>query len=323
MKNEELIPRLISFKSLFNESADSEINTVKIGGYNKRHQRFQDGFWITYIYLTDINQILVSGSVLILLKENFEVIKFIKDEEKSGDLITLAEVWSSNAKEMLKKKIDVFVVQTLSDETSKISQHFSKNSNITPAIYCEEAFFLDSFSNMRKVYLRVDRESVHILKKKSNGIFISASLRMLKFVYINDVLPLVKTPEELWNLRLVFNWAENEIDLKLYFKKREELLSVIFTLRSIARNSVNEIRFLLNEFENFSEYFIVMPCTLTLDDYESTIIKELSLVMDEDHLYDIKLQQLLDETMMNCKFTNINKVDPLMIKQIVSFLPLL
>ena len=322
MRNEELVPRLITFKSTFNESGDSEIIADKSGNYNKRHQRYQDDFCITYIYLTDIFQILVSETVLVLLKENFEVIKFIKDEEKSGDLFALAEICAENAKDMLRKKIEVWKVQTLTDETNKISLHFSKNSNITPAIYWEEAFYLDSFSNMRKVYLRVDRESIHILKKKSNGIFISAPIRMLKFVYIYDVLPLVKTHEKLCNLRLVFNCAENEIDLKLYFKKREELLSVIFTLRSIARDSVNEIRFLLNEFNNFREYFIVMPWTNTLDDYETTIIKELSLVMEENHLYDINLLQLLDETIMNWKFSNINKVDPLMIKQIVSFLPL-
>lgn len=96
-------------------------------------------------------------------------------------------------------------MSTLTDEVSHITPHFNKNSNFSSLIYLEDAFMLDSFNNIRKIYIRIDRDSVHILKKSSTGIFVSAELAQLKLVYIYDVLPLVKTHAELCNLRLVFS----------------------------------------------------------------------------------------------------------------------
>lgn len=147
----------------------------------------------------------------------------------------------------------------MTDEIAYITQHFNKNTTFTPLVYLNEAYYLDSFNNIRKVFLRVDREQLHIMKQSSNGIFTSAKLSGLKFVYVYDVLPIVRNHSELCNLRLVFNCAEQEIDIKLYFKKREELLSVIITLRRITKNYVNEIRFLLNDIENYEKYYILMP----------------------------------------------------------------
>jgi hypothetical protein len=120
---------------------------------------------------------------------------------------------------------------------------------------------------------------------------------------------------------LVFNCAEQEIDIKLYFKKREELLSVIITLRRITKDYINEIRFLLNDIENYEKYYILMPCTYSLDDYETSILKEIGGILDENNMYDPRIFQLLDEIIMNCKFTNINKVDSVLLENIIEFIP--
>jgi hypothetical protein len=297
--------------------------------------KYEDGYWVTYIYLTDINKILVSDTVFIILKENSEVLKFFKDDERttnefSKNLRELASVWEINAKDILKKKIEVHNVSTLTDEVSYISPHFNRNTCFSSLIYLEEAFMLDYFNNIRKVYIRIDRDSLHVLKKSSTGIFISAELGQLKLVYIYDVLPLVKTHAELCNLRLVFSWGESEVDLKLYIKKREELLSVIITLRRITKNYVNELRFLLNDIEYYETFFISMPWAYTLDDYEVNTLKELKSILSDDRLYDqnntastqdFGLFYLLDEMMLNWKFTSLNKVDYELLDQLFEFIP--
>jgi hypothetical protein len=64
-----------------------------------------------------------------------------------------------------------------------------------------------------------------------------------------------------------------------------------------------------------------MPCAESLDDYEVSLLRELVSVFDESNLYNPKIYLLLDEILMNCKFTNINKVDSILIQQIVAFIP--
>ena len=112
-------------------------------------------------------------------------------------------------------------------------------------------------------------------------------------------MPLVKTNSELCNLRLVFNCAEQEVDVKFYFKKREELISVLFTLRKITKNFVNEVRFMLSDLEHYEKYYIVMPCEETLEDYEASLLKELSSILDETNMFEPKLYSLLDEILVN------------------------
>ena len=72
-------------------------------------------------------------------------------------------------------------------------------------------------------------------------------------------MPLVKTNSEFYNLRLVFDCAEKEVDVKLYFKKRGELISVLFTLQKIIKNFENEVRFMLSDLEHYKKYYIVTP----------------------------------------------------------------
>jgi len=142
-------------------------------------------------------------------------------------------------------------------------------------------------------------------------------------------MPLVESHAELCNLRLVFNSAESEIDLKIYFKKREELLSVIFTLRKINKNCMNELSVFFNDVEFYEKYLINMPCTYTLDDYEVNILKELKALLSQKKFYDstetnsetdFSLFYLLDEVTLNCKFININKVDTSLLETLFEFI---
>jgi hypothetical protein len=242
----------------FNESLLS-VETSQSNQYKRRYLRYEKEFAVTYIYMTDISKILVSSSVLIILKENFEVIKLLKDEDRVSDLVSLANICQSNAKEALNKNIEVVYVETLTDQVTHISQHFNKNTDISSLVYLDEAYYLDNFNNIRKTFIRVDRGSIHVMKKISAGIIISAKLADLSYVYIYDVQPIVKNHMELCNLRLVFGCSERRVDLKLYYKKREELLSVIITLRRITKIYVNEIRFILNDIDHLEKHYIVMP----------------------------------------------------------------
>ena len=120
---------------------------------------------------------------------------------------------------------------------------------------------------------------------------------------------------------MIFGCAEEEIDLRLNIKKREELLSVIVTLRRLTKNYVNEIRFLLNDIVDVEKYFIVMPCSYSLDEYETLILKEISHMLTENNIYNPQILLLLDEIMMNCKFTNINKVDLNLLENLIYIIP--
>lgn len=168
--------------------ADSSKNSLKIldsvltdgttgsSHFKKRYLKYEKDYAVTYIYLTDISKILVSSSVLIILKENFEVIKLLKDDDRVSDLVSLANICQSNAKEVLNKTIEVHSVETLTDQVTYISQHFNKNTDFSPLVYLDEAYYLDNFNNIRKVFIRIDRGSIHVLKNNSTGILISAKL---------------------------------------------------------------------------------------------------------------------------------------------------
>ena len=67
---------------------------------------------------------------------------------------------------MLKKRIEIHEVGTITDEINHITQNFNQGTNYSSAIYIEEAFYLDSFNNIRKVFLRVDRENLYVMKEK-------------------------------------------------------------------------------------------------------------------------------------------------------------
>ena len=203
-------PRLLLSAQASKGRMDSAISAgSSIGYYKKRYIRYEKGYCVTYIYITDIAKILVSNSVLIILKENFEVIKFLRNDDKVSDLISLATICAANAKEMLKKTIEVHRVATLSDEIAHVTQHFNKHIFFSSLIFSEDGYYFDSYNNIRKVNVRVDRDSIHILKDFSNldkdgknlsssaGLFISAPLKGLKFVYVYDVLPIVRTHSEL------------------------------------------------------------------------------------------------------------------------------
>jgi len=73
---------------------DKLLNLSKNQGsqHMQRYKIYDGKYSVNYIYLTEIRKILVNSSVLIILKENYEVIKFMKDENKVSDLISLANI---------------------------------------------------------------------------------------------------------------------------------------------------------------------------------------------------------------------------------------
>jgi hypothetical protein len=191
-KNCELVPQLLDY-----QESNLSIVSLNRGYYRRRYTKYEEDYYVNYIYMTDIAKILYSDEVFIILKENKEVVKFLRDEAKDCNLMAIAVICQSNCKEMLKKKIEICEVKTLTDEIGHITQHYNEGTNYTAAIYLDEAYYLDPFNNIRKVYLRVDRENLHVMKEKSSGIFVSAHLSGLKFVYIYEVMPIVKTHAEL------------------------------------------------------------------------------------------------------------------------------
>ena len=66
---------------------------------------------------------------------------------------------------MLKKRIEIHEVGTITVEINHITQNFNQGTNYSSAIYIEEAFYLDSFNNIRKVFIRVERENSLLNKK--------------------------------------------------------------------------------------------------------------------------------------------------------------
>jgi len=202
----DLEPKLVSSSRQAFSMIDSEFANPadKDTNYLQRYQMYEGKFAAHHIFLTEIHKILVNSSVLIILKENFEVIKFLRTDGKGGDLISLANLCQSNAKDVLNKHIEVVEVETLTDQINNIVQHFDSNSKFSSLVFLDEAYYLDSFNNMRKIFIRIDKESLHILKNNSTGIIISAYLKNLNYVYIYEILPLVKNHSELINIRLCF-----------------------------------------------------------------------------------------------------------------------
>jgi len=78
--------------------------------------------------------------------------------------------------EILNKTIEVHEVKTLTDQVTHIVTHLNENSVFSSLVYIDEAYYLDNFNNMRKVFLRIDKDSIHLLKNNSTGIIISAKL---------------------------------------------------------------------------------------------------------------------------------------------------
>ncbi|CAI2367775.1 unnamed protein product [Moneuplotes crassus] len=289
--------------------------------YVQKYSRYEGKYAVNCIYLTEIRKIVVNHNVLIILKENYEVIKFIKDDKKISDLVSLANICASNALEILNKEIEVHNVETLTEQINHVINHFNENSVFSSLVYSDEAYYFDSFNNIRKVHIRIDRDSLHILKNSCTGIIISAYLKDLNYCYIYDVLPIVRNHAELCNIRLIFKCATKKIEIRLNYRKREELLSVIITLRRITKNYLNEMRFILNDTQYLEKYYILMPCNSSIDDYDAYMVKEFENVAEVDNIFDPRLFEILDEAIMNCKFTNTSKVSSKLLDILSGLLP--
>lgn len=64
-----------------------------------------------------------------------------------------------------------------------------------------------------------------------------------------------------------------------------------------------------------------MPWDYALDEYETSILRKLSEVLSINSVYDPRIFQIFDEVMMNCKFTNTNKVEQNLLDRLVEFMP--
>ena len=154
LKNKQLNLEYISIPSgiidLKNTSWASNDSSNR-GYYCKRYTKYDKDYFVNYIYMTEVSKILFSDDVFIIIKENKEVIKFLRDEKRDSKLRSLAKICEQNCYDMLKKRIEIHEVSTITDEINHITQNFNQGMNYSSAIYIEEAFYLDSFNNIRKV----------------------------------------------------------------------------------------------------------------------------------------------------------------------------
>lgn len=59
------------------------------------------------------------------------------------------------------------------------------------------------------------------------------------------------------------------------------------------------MRFILNDNEYLEKYYIVMACDYVIEDYEASILRQFIDIANVDNVYDSRIFQILDESIMN------------------------
>jgi hypothetical protein len=121
----------------------------------------------------------------------------------------------------------------------------------------------------------------------------------------------------------IWSWflgaGNSEIEIRLCYEEREEILSVIFTLMKIDDPEMDKVT-LLWEDDDVSQKIIGVKEKCNLEKYENQILSESLDIIDEDNLQDPRLINFLNQVSLNWKFSKVSKVNIKLINKIASFL---
>lgn len=255
-----------------------------------------------FIYLNEIDQILVVTNSMLIVKKNQDIEKFIfKNEEKLKELlIQMKKCHKDNYKQSLHYiNIQEFEKDKIFDEI----QFLKYGQQI---IHSQEVQVNTWDGVITGVQVEIDENYIYEVDKASKRVRKRCLLKDLEMIRIQNKQPL-------YNLVLLFK-KETEMVLKLVsVSERDKLLSALLTARSFIFPSTgvtDQVIVMINSGLDFAQRILghepVEKNNYT-QEYEGLLFRKIS--ENINYKDNMKLSNLIEEALLNSSFMSLAKID--------------